>query len=74
MHSLPSTTFAVDAPAASVSPASLARALSDEADVVPASWFAPRRSSLPPRRSSLPVPVEAVGEFLGDDLADAWLR
>ena len=40
----------------------------------PSSWFAPRRSSLPPRRSSLPVPVEAVGEFLGDDLADAWLH
>ncbi len=57
----------------SVSPASLARALSDSADVVPASWFEPRRSSLPPRRSSLPAPV-AVGEFLGDDLADAWLR
>jgi hypothetical protein len=37
-------------------------------------WFdAPpassRRSSSPP-----PPPVSAVGEFLGDPLADAWLR
>ena len=73
MHSLPST-YAADAPASSVSPDSLARALSDDADAVPASWFEPRRSSLPPRRSSVPVPVETVGGFLGDDVADAWLR
>lgn len=62
-----------DAPASSVSP-SLARALSDTADGVPATWFEPRRSSMPPRRSSLPAPVETLGEFLGDELADAWLR
>jgi hypothetical protein len=36
-------------------------------------WFdAPPPST---RRSSLPpAPVSAVGEFLGDPLADAWLR
>lgn len=36
-------------------------------------WF----SEAPPssmRRSSVPPPVESVGEFLGDPLADAWLR
>jgi hypothetical protein len=36
-------------------------------------WFdAPPASS---RRSSVPPPpVSAVGEFLGDPLADSWLR
>lgn len=36
-------------------------------------WFdAPPPSG---RRSSVPPPpVEAVGDFLGDPLADAWLR
>lgn len=36
-------------------------------------WFdAPPPST---RRSSVPpAPVSAVGEFLGDPLADAWLR
>lgn len=36
-------------------------------------WFdAPPAST---RRSSVPPPpVSAVGEFLGDELADAWLR
>ncbi|MDB4939363.1 MAG: hypothetical protein JWP87_6335 [Labilithrix sp.] len=42
-----------------------------EADIAEA-WF----EASPPssRRSSTPPPVSAVGEFLGDPLADAWLR
>ena len=36
-------------------------------------WFeAPPASSRRP--STPPPPVSAVGEFLGDELADAWLR
>jgi hypothetical protein len=35
-------------------------------------WFDAPPSST--RRSSAPPPVSAVGEFLGDPLADAWLR
>jgi hypothetical protein len=38
-------------------------------------WFEtrePRPSSRPP--SSAPPPVETLGDFLGDPLADRWLR
>lgn len=59
-----------DAPA-SLSPVSMSV---DEEDALPESWFEPRRSSLPPRPSSLPPPVQTLGAFLGDPLADAWLR
>lgn len=37
-----------------------------------ADWF--RSSAVVAERSSPPPPVERVGEFLGDPLADAWLR
>ena len=47
-----------------------------EEEALPESWFdsAPRLSSAPPARLSSVPPVEMVGEFLGDELADAWLR
>ena len=40
-------------------------------EALPESWFdsAPRLSTVPPARMST-IP----GEFLGDELADAWLR
>lgn len=43
-------------------------------DEMPMSWFdrTPRGSVPPPRLSSLP-PV-TMGDFLGDEVADAWLR
>ena len=63
-----------DAAPSSVSPVSMTLGLTKSADDLPNSWFEPRRSSLPPRRSSIPAPVETLGEFLGDALADAWLR
>ena len=46
-----------------------------EEEALPESWFdsAPRLSTVPPARMST-APVEMVGEFLGDELADAWLR
>lgn len=38
-------------------------------------WFDAAKVNLGTRRSSLPpAPVEKVGEFLGDELADSWLR
>jgi hypothetical protein len=43
-----------------------------EAELAEAWFDAPPPST---RRSSVPPPpVSAVGEFLGDPLADAWLR
>jgi hypothetical protein len=44
-----------------------------EADLAEA-WFAAEPAPASTRRSSTPPPVSAVGEFLGDPLADAWLR
>ena len=54
-------------------PAEVARDAAQEGAALEDAWFdAPppcgRRSSVPP------PPVEPVGEFLGDPLADAWLR
>ncbi len=38
-------------------------------------WFAGgRQSSVPPSWNAIPPSVESVGEFLGDPVADAWLR
>ena len=43
-----------------------------EAELAEAWFDAPPSSSRRP--SAPPAPVRAVGEFLGDPLADAWLR
>lgn len=43
-----------------------------EAELAEAWFDAPPASSRRP--SAPPPPVSAVGEFLGDPLADAWLR
>jgi hypothetical protein len=38
-------------------------------------WFDAAKAGVGTRRSSLPpAPPEKVGEFLGDELADSWLR
>ncbi len=43
-----------------------------EAELAEAWFDAPPASTRRP--SAAPPPVSAVGEFLGDPLADAWLR
>lgn len=52
------------------------KTVSVEEEALPESWFEakPRLSTVPPpRRSSMP-PAVVMGDFLGDELADAWLR
>ena len=46
--------------------------MATEAELAEAWFDAPPSSSRRP--SAPPAPVSAVGEFLGDPLADAWLR
>ena len=41
-------------------------------DVAAEAWFDAAPASA--RRPSTPPPVSVVGEFLGDPLADSWLR
>jgi hypothetical protein len=49
-------------------------AVPSEAELAEAWFDAPPASSRRPSSVPPPPPVSAVGEFLGDPLADAWLR
>jgi hypothetical protein len=44
------------------------------ADPQEVAWFESPPPSSVRRPSSIPPPLEPVGEFLGDPLADSWLR
>jgi hypothetical protein len=55
----------------------LAALLADEtanAASIEASWFAASAAPQSRAPSSRPPAVQDVGQFLGDELADAWLR